>query len=80
MSEIRLTVNGREVRVPPGSVVAAAIARAGVTSYRRSVHNEARAPLCGMGICFECRVTINGQEHCLSCQRLCEEGMEVVTA
>lgn len=80
MSEIQLTVNDREVRVPPGSVVAAAIARAGISSYRRSVNGEARAPLCGMGICFECRVTINGQEHCLSCQTLCEEGMEVVTA
>jgi predicted molibdopterin-dependent oxidoreductase YjgC len=79
MSEIRLTVNGREVRVPPGTIVAAAIARAGVSSYRHSVHGEARAPLCGMGICFECRVTINGQEHCLSCQALCEEGMEVLT-
>lgn len=80
MSEIQLTVNGREVRVPPGSVVAAAIARAGISSYRRSVRGEARGPLCGMGICFECRVTINGQAHCLSCQTLCEEGMEVVTA
>ena len=80
MSEIQLTVNGREVRVPPGTVVASAIARVGISSYRRSVNGEARAPLCGMGICFECRVTINGQEQSLSCQTLCEEGMEVVTA
>lgn len=79
MSDIHLTVNGHEVLVPPGSIVAAAIARAGVSSYRRSVRGEARAPLCGMGICFECRVTINGQEHCLSCQTPCEDGMEVVT-
>ena len=79
MSEIQLTVNGREVRVPPGTVVAAAIVRAGISSYRRSVRGEARAPLCGMGICYECRVAINGQAHCLSCQTLCESGMEVMT-
>ena len=76
---IRLTVNGREVRVPPGTVVAAAIAVAGVTSYRRSVRGAARGPLCGMGICYECRVAIDGQAQRLSCQALCAEGMQVVT-
>jgi D-hydroxyproline dehydrogenase subunit gamma len=80
MSEVRLTVNGREVRVPAGTIVAAAIANAGVEVYRRSVQGEPRAPLCGMGICFECRVTIDGRAHCLSCQTVCEEGMRVVTA
>ena len=80
MSEVRLTVNGREVRVPAGAIVAAAIANAGVGVYRRSVQGEPRAPLCGMGICFECRVTIDGRAHCLSCQTVCEEGMRVVTA
>jgi predicted molibdopterin-dependent oxidoreductase YjgC len=32
-----------------------------------------------MGICMECRVTINGETHCRSCQTLCEAGMEVRT-
>jgi D-hydroxyproline dehydrogenase subunit gamma len=77
--QICLTVNGREVRVPQGTVVAAAIARAGVTGYRRSVRGETRAPLCGMGICYECRVAINGQPQRLSCQTVCAEGMQVVT-
>jgi len=40
---------------------------------------EARGPLCGMGLCFECRVSINGQPHCRSCLTLCEPGMEVRT-
>jgi predicted molibdopterin-dependent oxidoreductase YjgC len=76
---VRLTVDGREVRVPAGSVVAAAVARAGVDAYRRSVLGEPRAPLCGMGICFECRVTINERPHRLSCQTICEDGMKVTT-
>ena len=80
MSEVRLTVNGREVRVPAGTIVAAALANAGVGVYRRSLRGEPRAPLCGMGVCFECRVTIDGRAHCLSCQTVCEEGMRVVTA
>jgi hypothetical protein len=76
---VRISVNGSEVRVPEGTTVAAAVAVAGIVSYRRSVHGEARAPLCGMGICYECRVTIDGQRHVLSCQTECAEGMRVVT-
>lgn len=79
MHEIQFTVNGQPVCVPAGSIVAAALAQAGVTSFRHSVSGEARAPLCGMGICFECRVTINGRAYALSCQTVCEEGMEVTT-
>jgi sarcosine oxidase subunit alpha len=32
-----------------------------------------------MGICFECRVTIDGRAHCRSCQVICQAGMEVAT-
>jgi sarcosine oxidase subunit alpha len=76
---VQIRVNGKTVRVPGGIVVAAAIVLAGNTRFRRSVLGESRGPLCGMGICMECRVTINGQPHCRSCQTLCEEGMEVRT-
>jgi D-hydroxyproline dehydrogenase subunit gamma len=75
-SDISLTVNGTRVSVPPGATVAVAVMLAG-QSCRKSVTGEPRGPLCGMGICFECRVTINGTSHCRSCQILCEPGMEV---
>jgi len=77
--QIRLRVNGNAISVAAGTVVAAAVAQAGLTRFRRSVGGQARGPLCGMGICMECRVTINGQPHCRSCQTVCEEGMEVRT-
>ena len=76
---LTLTINGRPLRVPTGSTVAAAVLLAEVTTFRRSVSGEARAPLCGMGICYECRVTIDGQAHARSCQIVCAEGMEVQT-
>ena len=72
---ITLTIDGRGTTVAAGSTVAAAIA--GVT--RRSVSGHLRAPLCGMGVCQECRVTINGRAHVLSCQTLCQSGMDVQT-
>ncbi len=77
--QVQIRVNGQPVRVPVGTIVAAAVAQAGFTRFRRSVLGQPRGPLCGMGICLECRVTINGQPHCRSCQTLCVEGMEVRT-
>ena len=76
---MKVNVNGREVTVAAGSMVSTAVAAAGVSLYRRSVTGEPRGPLCGMGICFECRVRIDGREHCRSCQIPCADGMEVRT-
>jgi sarcosine oxidase subunit alpha len=74
---VQLKVNGVAIRVPRGSTVAAAVLLAGRSGFRRSVSGELRGPLCGMGICFECRVAVDGQPHVRSCQMLCREGMEV---
>ena len=76
---ITLKVNNVPESVARGSMVTAAVLQAGVTMFRRSVTGEARGPLCGMGICFECRVTIDGVAHMRSCQTLCENGMDVRT-
>ncbi len=76
---VTLKINGASVTVPEGSMVSAAVVIAGTECFRRSVTGEPRGPLCGMGICFECRVMINGQSHCRSCQILCQDGMEVRT-
>lgn len=79
LSNIRLKVNGIEIAVASGTTVATAILMTG-TSVRTSVRGEPRAPLCGMGICFECRATVNGTAHRKTCQLLCEQGMEVRTS
>jgi sarcosine oxidase subunit alpha len=75
---IVLTINDLAVAVAPGTTVAAAVLLAGHAT-RASVSGEARAPLCGMGICFECRVTIDGIPHLRSCQILCTPGIHVTT-
>jgi len=77
--EIEISINGRSVRVPGGVSVWAALTRAGIEHARRSVSGEPRGALCGMGICFECRVTINGVAHRRSCQLECAQGMAITT-
>lgn len=76
---VSLIVDGVSVEMPEGSMVSAAILKTGTTAFRRSVTGEPRGPLCGMGICFECRVTIDGDAHCRSCQTVCRDGMDVRT-
>jgi sarcosine oxidase subunit alpha len=76
---LTLRVNGRAVSVAEGTSVAAAVVIAGVTAFRWSVTGEPRGPLCGMGICFECRATVDGVPHRRTCQVRVREGMEVVT-
>jgi D-hydroxyproline dehydrogenase subunit gamma len=75
---LALKVNGVSIAVSPGTTVAAAVLMVGAAT-RLSVTGEPRAPLCGMGICFECRATVNGIAHRRTCQLLCHSGMAVET-
>jgi D-hydroxyproline dehydrogenase subunit gamma len=77
--QIQIRINGRSVTVSPGTILAVAIAQAGVIRFRRSVSGQPRGPLCGMGTCMECRVTINGLANSRSCQILCEQDMDITT-
>jgi len=77
-SQLTVVVNGTPVVVPSGATVAVAMAIARQVC-RTSVSGEPRGPVCGMGICFECRVVVNEKPHCLGCRVLCEQGMEVRT-
>lgn len=73
-----IKVNGKDVPVFEHVSVAAAMMVAN-EPCRISVHGEPRSPLCGMGVCMECRATVNGVRHRRTCQMLCSAGMEVVT-
>jgi predicted molibdopterin-dependent oxidoreductase YjgC len=79
MSKVEILIDGRRMTVPVGTTVAAAILQNGRKNFRTSVSGEPRAALCGMGICYECRVNINGKAHARSCQICCEAGMSIVT-
>jgi len=78
LNEFTVRVNGSSVSVPAGATVAVAMVIAG-QPCRSSVIGEPRGPLCGMGICFECRAVVNGTAHSRTCQLLCEPNMEVKT-
>ncbi|MEM7245524.1 MAG: (2Fe-2S)-binding protein [Acidobacteriota bacterium] len=74
-----IEVDGRELVVPSGQSLAVALFNAGVTAFRRSVTGEPRAPLCGMGTCHECRVTVDDVAGRRSCLLPVREGQRVTT-
>lgn len=76
---VEITVDGGAVRVERGTTLAALLMTWGVTRFRTSIGGEPRGPLCGMGTCHECRVTVNGQPHRRACLIACEDHMVVET-
>jgi D-hydroxyproline dehydrogenase subunit gamma len=78
--EAEIVVDGQRVRVAAGISVAAALFNLNVPTLRRSVTGEARGPLCGMGVCFECRVMIDSRPHQRACMVAVVDGMHIRTA
>jgi predicted molibdopterin-dependent oxidoreductase YjgC len=74
---IEIRIDGEVVRVSAGISVAAALLNNSRYAFRTSVSGESRAPLCGMGICFECRVSIDGSEHVRACLVTVRQGMDI---
>ncbi|WP_336109729.1 (2Fe-2S)-binding protein [Streptomyces sp. PTD9-10] len=63
-----VTFDGRPLEALPGQTVAAALWAAGVTAWRSTREaGRPRGVFCGIGVCFDCLVTVNG----LANQRAC---------
>ena len=78
--QVTIVVDDEERRVPANTPVAVALLGLGVRAFRRSVNGEPRAPLCAMGICFECRMNIDGVADRRACLVPVVEGLLVRTA
>jgi aerobic-type carbon monoxide dehydrogenase small subunit (CoxS/CutS family) len=76
---IEIIADGKPLRAVRGSTLASALLNAQQRTFRRSTSGESRAPLCGMGICYECRVTVDGVAHQRACMIVVEPGMKVDT-
>lgn len=64
---VTLEVDGRPVPARVGDTLAAALVAAGITSLRETASGDTRGLFCGMGVCNECLVTIDGAESRRAC-------------
>lgn len=72
--------DGRPVRFDPGQTVGAALMAAGIRSWRTTrVHGRPRGLFCGIGICFDCLVTVDGRPNERACRIPAHSGLVVST-
>jgi hypothetical protein len=72
--------DGEPVPALPGQSIAAALWAGGRLSWRRSrVNGSPRGVFCGMGVCFDCLVVVDGRPNVRACQAQAGPGAEVVT-
>ncbi len=76
---VTILVDGRQITCPAGTMLAAALLNAGIWRFRDAVRGGARAPLCGMGTCHECRVTVDCIPHVRACLVTARDGQCVTT-
>jgi predicted molibdopterin-dependent oxidoreductase YjgC len=75
-----ITFDGEPIRVSPGQTVAAALVQAGIVSWRITRgRGEPRGLFCGIGVCFDCLVTVNGLQSVRACLAVAEPGDVVTT-
>ena len=76
---VTVQVDDREVHVPDGMTLTAALVQAGVRAVGvNPVSGAARGPFCGMGICFECEVLVDGR-LVRACLTPAADGMAIET-
>lgn len=76
--QVQVRVDGVTVSVPDTLSVAAAVLQVhGWQGYRRHHDGSSRAPLCLMGVCHECLITIDGQPNRQGCLVPVAEGMHI---
>jgi sarcosine oxidase subunit alpha len=76
---VTIVVDGVPRRADANATLAASLFAAGVTAFRRDLSGRPRAPVCGMGTCFECRVTVDGVADVRACLEPVRDGMQVET-
>lgn len=78
--EIEIIVDGHRLRAFRGESVAAALLAAGKRALRTtSGRGEPRGVYCGIGICFDCVMTIDGQPNVRACRTEVRSGMRIET-
>ncbi len=75
-----LSFDGRPIKIEPGWTIGAALIAAGIRSWRSTRTEERpRGLFCGIGICFDCLVTVNGQPSLRACLQPAADGDVVTT-
>lgn len=77
---IVVKVDGRQVAAFEGETVAAVLLAEGLFGFRHTAKmQQPRGIFCGMGICYDCLVTVDGVPNVRACVTPTRQGMVVET-
>lgn len=76
---VRLRFDGVEIAALAGETIAAALAANDIIAVREARSGAPRGPFCGMGVCFDCLVTVNGRPNQRACLTKVAPGMEILS-
>lgn len=77
---LAITLDGKPAHGVVGQSIAGVILASGPLGFRRTSSRGApRGVFCGIGICFDCLVEVNGERDVRACQRRAADG-DVVTS
>ncbi|KQV22926.1 MULTISPECIES: (2Fe-2S)-binding protein [unclassified Kitasatospora] len=72
--------DGRPIPALPGQTIAAALWAEGILAWRTTrVNGRPRGAFCGIGACYDCLATVNGQASQRTCLLPAEPGTTVTT-
>jgi predicted molibdopterin-dependent oxidoreductase YjgC len=78
--QLNVTVDGQLVEAYVGETVAAVLLAAGYLQYRHTSQDHTpKNYFCGMGVCFNCLVSINGIPNLRACVTFVNDGMVIET-
>ena len=75
--EVAITLDGRAVRAYLGETVAAVLIAEGRAATRTTASGAPRGVFCGMGVCFDCLVVVDGVPNTRACMTWVRDGMRV---
>ena len=75
---ISFKFNGRSLSGVEGDSVASALINNGVHGFRGTEAAEERGLFCGMGVCNECLIQIDGEQGLLACMTSLEDQMDIM--
>ena len=76
---MRITVDEEPLTGEAGQTIAGVLLAAGRRSWRQAPSGAPRGVFCGIGVCFDCLVTVNGVRDVRACRRRAREGDVVTT-
>lgn len=76
-TDIAFHFEGKTLSAPEGASVAAALTAVGIRDFRHSESGASRGIFCGMGVCQDCLVEIDGIPNQRACMTALENGMQV---